>query len=76
MNSLPEIEQDLLINVYHAGLKHYKQREWYKAIKEFKRILRYFPSDGPSRVYVARCLDSMENSPPADWDGVYEFETK
>lgn len=76
MNSLPEIEQDLLINVYHQGLKHYKQREWYKAIKEFKRILRYFPSDGPSRVYVARCLDFIENPPPRDWDGVYEFKTK
>jgi adenylate cyclase len=76
MNGLPDIEEDLLINVYHQGLQNYKQREWYKAIKEFKRVLRYFPSDGPSRVYVSRCLDFIENPPPPDWDGVYEFKTK
>jgi len=76
MEKLPAIEQDLLIGVYQQGLAHYKQREWYNALKEFKRILRYFPSDGPSRVYVNRCLDFIMNSPPVDWDGVFEFKTK
>jgi hypothetical protein len=66
----------LLIGVYHSGLRYYKQREWYKSLREFKRVLRYFPSDGPSRVYVARCLDFIVTPPPADWDGVYEFKTK
>ncbi|MDZ7344471.1 MAG: CHASE2 domain-containing protein, partial [candidate division KSB1 bacterium] len=76
MNGLPAIEEDLIINVYQQGLAYYKQREWYKALKEFKRVLRYFPSDGPCRVYVSRCLDFIENAPPLDWDGVYEFKTK
>jgi adenylate cyclase len=76
MNGLPDIEEDLIINVYQQGLEHYKNREWYKAITQFKRVLRYFPSDGPSRVYVARSLDFIENPPPLDWDGVYEFKTK
>jgi len=76
MEKLPAIEQDLLIGVYHQGLLQYKKREWYNALKEFKRVLRYFPSDGPSRVYVKRCLDFIMNPPPADWDGVYEFKTK
>jgi adenylate cyclase len=76
MEKLPAIEEDLLIDVYHSGLRYYKQQEWYKALREFKRVLRYFPSDGPSRVYVTRCLDFLVNPPPADWDGVYEFKTK
>ena len=76
MSPLPQIEEDLIIGVYTEGLALYKQRRWYEAIKEFKRILKYFPSDGPSRVYIKRCLDFIENPPPDDWDGVYEFKTK
>jgi adenylate cyclase len=76
MEKLPAIEEDLLIGVYHQGLAHYKKREWYNALKQFKRVLRYFPSDGPARAYVNRCLDFIEHPPPADWDGVYEFKTK
>jgi adenylate cyclase len=76
MEKLPAIEEDLLIGVYHQGLTCYKKREWYGALKEFKRVLRYFPSDGPSRVYVSRCLDFIITPPPVDWDGVYEFKTK
>jgi adenylate cyclase len=73
---LPEIEEDLLIGVFQSVLKFYQQRAWYEALKEFKRILRYFPSDGPSRVYVCRCLDFIEHPPPPHWDGVYAFKTK
>jgi adenylate cyclase len=76
MEKLPAIEEDLLIGVYHQGLACYKKREWYNALKEFKRVLRYFPSDGPSRVYINRCLDFIVNPPPVNWDGVYEFKTK
>jgi adenylate cyclase len=76
MEPLPEIEKDLLINTYHKGLDYYKQREWYKALREFRMVLRYFQTDGPSRLYVSRTLDFIENPPPDDWDGVYEFKTK
>jgi len=76
MEPLPDIEEDLIISVYHQGLRFYKQRQWYRALREFKRTLRYFPSDGPSRVYVARCLNFIEEPPPPNWDGVYEFKTK
>ncbi|MDQ7053693.1 MAG: tetratricopeptide repeat protein [candidate division KSB1 bacterium] len=76
MEPLPDIEENLLIGVYEQGLAYYKQRRWYDAMKEFKRVLRYFPSDGPSRVYIKRCLDFIESPPPENWDGVYEFKSK
>ena len=76
MGSVPDIEQDLIINVYTQGLEYYKQQKWYEALTEFKRILHYFPTDGPTRVYIKRCLDFIENPPPENWDGVYEFTTK
>ncbi len=76
MEKLPAIEEDLLLGVYQQGLDYYKKREWYKALKEFQRILRRFASDGPSRVYVNRCLNFIEHPPLEEWDGVYEFQTK
>ncbi|UCE05315.1 MAG: adenylate/guanylate cyclase domain-containing protein [bacterium] len=76
MHSLPAIEKDLIIDVYTYALDLFKQRKWNKALKEFRRVLRYFPSDGPSRLYTLRCLEFMESPPPEDWDGVYEFAVK
>ncbi len=76
MKKLDDIEQDLIIDVYTTALNHYKECQWYAALKEFKRILRYFPTDGPTRVYIKRCMDFIETPPPRAWDGVYEFTTK
>ncbi|MFQ5602477.1 MAG: CHASE2 domain-containing protein [bacterium] len=76
MNHLPGIEKELIIDVYSEALNYYKERKWYQALLQFKRILRYFPTDGPSRVYIKRCLDFMEQPPPDNWDGVYDFTTK
>jgi len=76
MDSIPQIEQDYIIDVFTEGLMAYRERRWADALKAFRRVLRYFPSDGPSRVYTVRCLDFIENPPPLDWDGVYDFKTK
>lgn len=77
MGKLPSsIEEDLIIDVYSRALQYYKEYKWYQALTEFKRILNYFPTDGPTRVYIKRCLDFIENPPPENWDGVYEFKTK
>ncbi len=76
MNSIPQIEQDYIIDVFTEGLQAYRERRWADALKSFRRVLRYFPSDGPSRIYTVRCLDFIENPPPYDWDGVYDFKRK
>lgn len=76
MEPLPAIEEDLIIQVYSQGLALYRQGDWVGALQQFKRVLRYFPSDGPSRVYVTRCFNFIESPPPPDWDGVYDFKSK
>ncbi|MCI0493733.1 adenylate/guanylate cyclase domain-containing protein [candidate division KSB1 bacterium] len=76
MHSVPSIEKDLIIDVYSYGLEFFKQQKWKKALSEFRRVLRYFPSDGPSRVYTMRCLEFIEKPPPENWDGVYDFLVK
>lgn len=76
MDTIPQIERDFIIDVFTDGLVAYRDCRWYDALREFRRVLRYFPSDGPAKVYTKRCLDFIENPPPADWDGVYEFKSK
>ena len=76
MHSLPSIEKDLIIDVYSYALELFKQQKWNYAVKEFRRVLRYFPSDGPSRVYTLRCLEFIESPPPDNWDGIFEFAVK
>jgi adenylate cyclase len=76
MYSLPAIEKELIIDIYTYALELFQGRNWVQALQQFRRILRYFPSDGPSRVYIRRCLDFIENPPPESWDGVFEFAVK
>ncbi len=76
MDSVAWIEQELIIDAYTRGLAAYRQRQWYQALKEFRRVLRYFPSDGPSRLYTRRCLQCIQNPPGEDWDYVHDFREK
>ena len=76
MDSIQQNEQDYLIDVYSEGLNAYRERRWSEALVKFRKVLRYYPTDGPSKVYTVRCLDFVENSPPVNWDGVYDFKTK
>ena len=74
MYSIPTIEQDLIIETFEDGRELFEIRQYYQALKRFRLILRYFPSDGPSRLYITRCLDFIQNPPKEDWDGVFNLE--
>jgi hypothetical protein len=50
--------------------------EFRSAKERFEEALRVDPSDGPSKVYLKRCLHYIENPPPEDWDGVFVMKTK
>ncbi len=76
MDSLPQLEQDYLIDIYTEGLCAYRERRWADALISFRRVLRYFPNDGPSRIHTIRCLNFLEVPAPSDWDGIYEMKQK
>lgn len=69
-------QQKRLLEQYNKALNLYKQREWEKALNEFKKALEIVPDDGPSKLYIERCLEYMKNPPPSDWDGVFVMKTK
>lgn len=71
--SIPNQEKELLIDTFSYAVELFHSRKWLLALKQFQQILRYYPDDGPSRVYIRRCLDFLEKSPPDDWDGIFEL---
>ncbi|MBD8527945.1 adenylate/guanylate cyclase domain-containing protein [Pseudomarimonas arenosa] len=49
----------------------YSTRDWQGAVLGFRELLSRFPEDGPSKVFIERCLAFQQNPPAADWDGVW-----
>ncbi len=76
IDQIPEKEFELLVQVYSQALEDYRSGEWYQALKGFRKILRYFPNDGPANLYIRRSLDLLENAPPSNWEPVHNFATK
>lgn len=66
---LPE-QREQMIKHYESGLAAYKNRDWELAATYFRAALDTDPLDGPSEVYMDRCLENVANPPPADWDFV------
>ena len=69
-------EKEKVLAFFAEGRKHYAAKNFEKACACFEDALKIDAQDGPSKVYVERCRDLMENPPPEDWDGVYVMKTK
>jgi tetratricopeptide (TPR) repeat protein len=69
-------QQLQLLEQYNKALSLYKQRKFQEALEGFKKALQIVPEDGPSKLYVERCLEYIKNPPPEDWDGVFVMKTK
>jgi adenylate cyclase len=64
------------LNYYTEGLKRFREREWQKAVEEFRQALTVSPDDITTRLYIKRCEIFSETPPPDDWDGSHQFKTK
>ncbi len=76
LEPLSDMEHELKISTFAEGLDAYRNHRWGDALKIFRRILNTYKDDGPSKLYTVRCLDLLENSPDADWDGVHDLKQK
>jgi len=61
---------------FEEGLCAYRSQCWHQAMEKFGELLVAYPEDGPSREFLRRCREYLEDPPPASWDGVYVMETK
>jgi adenylate cyclase len=61
---------------FHQGLEKYRSGLWESALKTFEELTINYPQDAPSRIFVQRCHDLLEQPPAGAWDGVYVMKTK
>lgn len=71
--SFPNLQDTL--NQFRAGLKHYRDGNWDKAIGGFKEALNANPDDKLSHTYIERC-ELLKANPPQNWDGVFVMKSK
>jgi adenylate cyclase len=64
------------IAAFEAGLAAYRARDWDGAEAAFAAALTECPGDPPALVYRERIAHLRNQPPPANWDGVWTFETK
>ncbi|MEX2605519.1 MAG: adenylate/guanylate cyclase domain-containing protein [Gracilimonas sp.] len=65
------------IGLYEEGMEHYFNQNWDKAIATFKKskeLERHQPN--PSEMFIERCEMMKQDSPPADWNGVFIMKSK
>ena len=56
--------------------RFYRKQAWDQAELQLMNLQRMSPETELYRVYVKRVAYFRNNSPAADWDGVFVFETK
>ena len=65
----------LLAEFDHA-MGAYRSQDWREAAARFGQMLGAHPEDGPTRLFLQRSLEFLENAPEPDWDGVYVMKSK
>jgi len=71
------VEQDKkLVEIFHAALDNFENRNWKPAAEGFKEVLSIKPDDEPSKMYLERCEKFIKTPPEDSWDGVYNLTSK
>ncbi|MFZ5444339.1 MAG: CHASE2 domain-containing protein [Myxococcota bacterium] len=64
------------IAAFEAALAAWVERRWDDAERSFREVLAIWPSDTPTRNYLAELQSFRVTPPPPDWDGVVSLKTK
>lgn len=64
------------LDSFHTGLNAYRKQDWDGADTAFKACRDSNPDDPAAAVYLDRVAHFRAEPPPANWDGVWVFETK
>ncbi|MEG4803404.1 adenylate/guanylate cyclase domain-containing protein [Microcoleus sp. ARI1-B5] len=62
--------------IFEEGLEQYCQGNFANAQVCFEQIVALNPADKPSQIYLKRIQSLLENSIPANWNGVWKFTQK
>jgi len=64
------------LKAYHEGIRHYYERRFDEAGREFSIALRLQPADQAMALFARRCAALIADPPPQDWDGVIVMNEK
>jgi len=64
------------IKLFHEVRRLYRQQDWDQAELQLTNLQRMSPDTALYGIYIERISYFRNNPPPADWDGVFVFETK
>ena len=65
-------EMNAKLNTYTEALMLYRAKRFADAQTKFAIL----SNDPPSVLFIKRCAEFIKNPPPADWNGVWNFEVK
>ncbi len=64
------------LEIYHEGLKLYRERNWAEAIGYMQQAKELDPECHVAEIYAQRAGLYQLNPPPDDWNGVFVMTTK
>jgi class 3 adenylate cyclase len=64
------------VYLFHKAMDLFDDRNWKEAESAFNQVLKLFPNDGPSNLYLERCQKYQESPPAANWDGSLNLTEK
>jgi adenylate cyclase len=65
-----------LLTPFEYAMTAYLGQNWREAAARFGELLAIYPEDGPTRVFLQRALEFLEEAPESNWDGVYVMKSK
>ena len=72
---IPAAKQQVL-DIFAKGFESYLNKNWPVALQYFQQALSIDRHDTPSKTYVKRCEQFMQEPPSDGWDGVFTMKTK
>jgi adenylate cyclase len=74
--ALKRADHEERIRLWMRGLEQYRRAAWVDAITEFEEVLKRYPDDGPSILFIERCEEKARELSVEAWDGVWVMRTK
>ena len=62
--------------LFNRAFAFFEERKWKEAGIQFNQLVKKYPDDGPSVLFLKRCKQFFHNPPSPDWDGVFNITEK
>jgi adenylate cyclase len=69
-------EEKQSLELYHEGIKFYRQRKWEEAIAYMQQSSKLDPKCFAAQIYTERASLYQLTPPPPDWNGVFVMSSK